>query len=69
VYKVLVGKPKGKIQLRRPKCRWEDAIRKDLSKIGWGEGGGKWIQLAQDRDWWQALVNMAMSICVPASQI
>jgi hypothetical protein len=55
VYKVLVGKPKGKRALRRPRHRWEDGIRMDLRQIGWG-GGVDWIQLAQDRDWWQAVV-------------
>jgi hypothetical protein len=55
VYKVLVGKPKGKRPLRRPRHRWEDGIRMDLRQIGWG-GGVDWIQMAQDRDWWQAVV-------------
>jgi hypothetical protein len=36
VYKVLVGKPKGKRSLRRPRHRWDDGIRKDLTEIGWG---------------------------------
>jgi hypothetical protein len=36
VYKVLVGKPEGKRLLGRPRCRWEDGIRMDLSEIGWG---------------------------------
>jgi hypothetical protein len=39
VYKVLVGKPEGKGPLRRPRRRWEDGIRKDLSEIGWAWGG------------------------------
>jgi hypothetical protein len=51
VYKVLVGKPEGKQSLGRPRRRWEDGIRMDLREIGWG-GGGDWIRLAQDRDWW-----------------
>jgi hypothetical protein len=41
VYKVLVEKPKGKRLLARPRLRWEDGIRMDLRKIGWGSGG--WI--------------------------
>jgi hypothetical protein len=49
VYKVMVGKRKGKRLLRRQKHRWEDGIRMDLRKIGWG--GGEWIHLVQDRDW------------------
>jgi hypothetical protein len=48
VYKILVGKPKGKIALRRPRCRWEDGIRMDLRETGWGDVD--WIQLAEDRD-------------------
>jgi hypothetical protein len=42
VYKVLVGKPEGKRPLRRQKRRWEDGIRMDLGKIGWGGGGLDW---------------------------
>jgi hypothetical protein len=48
VYKVLMGKPERKRPLGRPRRRREDAIRKDLRKIGWGSVD--WIQLAQDRD-------------------
>jgi hypothetical protein len=48
VYKVLVGKPEGKIPLGRPRHRWEDGIRMDLREIGWG--GVDWIRLTQDRD-------------------
>jgi hypothetical protein len=47
VYRVLVGKPKGKRPLRRPRCRWEDNIKMDLREIG--IDGVNWIQLAQDR--------------------
>jgi hypothetical protein len=47
-YRVLVGKPKGKRPLGRPRHRWEDGIRMDLGEIGWG--GVDWIHLAQDRD-------------------
>jgi hypothetical protein len=49
VYKVLVGKPKGKRPLGRQRCRWENGIRMDFTKIGFG--GVDWIRLAQDRDW------------------
>jgi hypothetical protein len=53
VYSVLVGKPEGKRTLVRPRHRWEDEIRMDLSKTGLGGGGVEWIQLAQDRgQWW-----------------
>jgi hypothetical protein len=63
-YKVLMGKPEGKRPRERPRHRWEDGIRMDLRETGWGNV--KWIQLAQDRDWWQALVNMAMNLWVLA---
>jgi hypothetical protein len=48
MYKILVGKPKGKRPLGRPRRRWEDGIRMDLREIGLG--GVDWIRLAQDRD-------------------
>jgi hypothetical protein len=51
-----VGKPEGKRLLGRPRCRWEDGIRMDLREIGLG-GCVNWIQLAQDRDPWQAVVS------------
>jgi hypothetical protein len=47
VYRVLVGRPKGKRPLGRPRCRWEDNIKMDLREIG--INGANWIQLAQDR--------------------
>jgi hypothetical protein len=47
-YRILVGKPEGKIPLGRSRRRWEDNIRMDLREIGWG--GMDWIGLAQDRD-------------------
>jgi hypothetical protein len=46
-YRILVGKPEGKRQLGRPRCRWVDDIKMDLKEIGWE--GREWIQLAQDR--------------------
>jgi hypothetical protein len=55
LYRVLVGNPEGKTPLRRPRRRWEDGTRMDLREIGWE--GVQWIQMAQYRDWWQALVN------------
>jgi hypothetical protein len=58
ILKVLVGKPKGK----RPRYRWKDGIRMDLREIGWESV--EWIQLAQDRGWWQALVNKVMYLWV-----
>jgi hypothetical protein len=53
--RILVGKPEGKRPLGRPKRRWVDSIKIDLREIGWG--GMDWIDLAQDRDQWRALVN------------
>jgi hypothetical protein len=63
VYKVLVRKPEGKRPLGRPRHRWEDGIRMDLREIGLG--GVHWIQLAQDRDRWRAVVS-AMNLRVLA---
>ena len=61
-YKILVGKPEGKRPLGRPKRRWEDDIKMDLQDVGWGMN---WIDQAQDRDRWQAVVNGAMNHRVP----
>jgi hypothetical protein len=64
VYRVLMGKPEGKRPLGRPRHRWEDGIRMDIRESGWGSVD--WIQMAQDRDLWQALVNMVMNLRVLA---
>jgi hypothetical protein len=64
VYKVLMGKPEGKRPLGRPRRRWEDGIRMDLREIGLRSVD--WIQLAQDRDRWWALVNTVMNLRVLA---
>jgi hypothetical protein len=63
VYRLLVGKPEGKRPLRRPRRRWIDNIKMDLSEIGFG--GVDWIALAQDRYRWRALVNVVMNLRVP----
>ena len=63
MYRVLVGKPEGKRPLGRPRRRWEDNIKLDLQAVGCG--GMYWIELAQDRDRWQALVNVVMKLQVP----
>ena len=63
VYRVLVGKPEGKRPLGRPRHRWEDNIKMDLQGVGCG--GMDWIELAQDRDKWRALVNTVMNRRVP----
>jgi hypothetical protein len=62
-YRILVGKPEGKRPLGRPRRRWVDNIRMDLREIGWD--GMNWMDLAQDRDQWRALVNTVMSLRVP----
>jgi hypothetical protein len=62
-YRALVRKPEGRRQLGRPRRRWEDNIKMDLREVGWG--GMDWINLAQDRDRWQALVNAVMNLRVP----
>jgi hypothetical protein len=62
VYRVLVGKPKGKRQLKRSSCRWEDNIKKDVQKVGCGDTD--WIELAQDRDKRRELVNTVIKIQV-----
>ena len=63
VHRVLVGKPEGKRPLGRPRRRWEDNIKMDLQEVG--GGSGDWMELAQDRDRWWALVNMVMNFWVP----
>jgi hypothetical protein len=65
VYRVLVGKPEGKMPLGRPRRRWKDRIRMYLREIGWG-GGVEWIHLARDRDRWRAVVNAVMNLRVLA---
>jgi hypothetical protein len=62
-YIILVGKPEGKRPLGRPRRRWEDNIKVDLRETGWG--GMDWIDLAQDRDQWRALVNTVLNLRVP----
>jgi hypothetical protein len=62
-YRNLVRKPNGKRPLGRPRRRWVDNIKIDLRETGWG--GMDWIDLAQDRDQWRALVNTAMNLRVP----
>jgi len=60
---VLVGKPEGKRPLGRPRRSWEETIKMDLQEVGFG--GMDWIELAQDRDRWRAVVNAVMNLRVP----
>jgi hypothetical protein len=62
-YRILVGRPEGRRPLGRPRRRWEDNIKMDLQDVGWV--GMYWIELAQDRDRWWALVNAVMNFRVP----
>jgi hypothetical protein len=62
-YKIFVGKPEGKKSLGRPRRRWVDNIKMDIREIGWG--GMDWIDLAQDREQWRALVNNVMNLRLP----
>jgi hypothetical protein len=55
VHRVLVGKPEEKRPLGRPRRRWEDNIKMDVEKVGGGRGD--WMELAQNRDRWGALVS------------
>ena len=63
VHRVLVGKPPGKRPLRRPRRRWENNIKMDLQEVGGGRG--EWMELAQDRDGWRALVCTVRNFGVP----
>jgi hypothetical protein len=62
-YRILVGNPEGKRPLGRPRHRWVDNIKIDFREIGWD--GIDWIDLAQDMDWWRALVKAIMNFQVP----
>jgi hypothetical protein len=62
-YRLLVGKPEGKIPLGRSRRRWVDNIRTDVGEVGWS--GVDWIGLAQDRNRWRALVNSVLNLRVP----
>jgi len=63
VHRVLVGKPEVKRPLGRPRRRWEDNIKMDLEEVG--GGGGDWMELAQDRDRWRALVGTVKNFRFP----
>ena len=63
LHRVLVGKPGGKRPRGRPRRRWEDNIKMDLQEVG--GVCEDWIELAQDRDRWRALVSTVMNLRVP----
>ena len=63
VHRVLVGKPEGKRPLGIPSRRWEDNIKMDLQEVG--GSCGDWMELAQDRDRWRALVGTVRNLRVP----
>ena len=62
-FKILTCQPTGKRSLGRPRGRWEDNIRMYLEKIGINVGN--WVDWAQDRNYWRALVNAALNLRVP----
>jgi len=62
VHRVLVGISVRKTPMGRPRRRWEDNIKMDIQEVG---GDGDWMELAQDRDRWRALVNTVMNLRVP----
>jgi len=62
VCRLLLGKPKKKGPLGRPRCKWEDNIKMDLQKSKWGMG---WIDPAHNTDGWRALSNAVMDLWAP----
>ena len=63
MHRVLVGKPKGRRPLGRPRRRWKNNIKMDLQEVG--RGYGDWMDLAQDRDRWRALVGTVRNLRIP----
>ena len=66
VHRVQVGKPEVKRPFGRPRRRWENGIKMDLQEVG--GGCGDWIELAQNRDRWRALVNTVRNLRVPKTR-
>ena len=65
-FKLLTGNPTGKRPLGRSRRRWEDNIRMDLEEIG--INAGNFVDSAQDRDYWRALINAALNLRVPRAK-
>jgi hypothetical protein len=63
VHRILVRKPEGTRPLGRPRLRWEDNIKRDFQEVG--GGCEDWMERAQDRDRWRALVSRVMNFRVP----
>jgi hypothetical protein len=63
VFKILVGKPKGKRPLGKPRRRRVDTIKMNLRETGLG--ATYWIDLTQDRDQWMALTNTVINLLHP----
>jgi hypothetical protein len=63
VSRVFVGKPEGRRPFWRPRRRWEYNIKMDLQEVGCR--GMNWIELAEDRDMWRALVDAEMNLRLP----
>jgi hypothetical protein len=62
-YRILLGKPEGRRPLGKPRRRWVGSIKMDHREIGWG--GMDWIDLAEDRDQWRAVVKTVMNLRIP----
>jgi hypothetical protein len=62
-YRILVGRTEGRRPLGRPRRRWEDNIKMDRKEVGWEVL--EWIDMAQDRDRWRAVVSAVMNLRVP----
>ena len=62
-FRILAGKPTGKMSLGEPMCKWEDNIRIDSKEIGINTR--YWVDSAQDRDYWRAIMNSALNLRVP----
>ena len=63
MHRILIGKPEGKRPLGRPRHRWKDNIKMDLQEVG--RSCGDWMELAQDRGRWRALVSTVRNLRVP----